>query len=118
MCVCDGYDTGTADRLFVSISDNMEPRFAAVIDEIVQMHVRKSADYGTNVDPYANVRASTGWGVPAWVGTMIRANDKVVRLQSLIANGQLQNESARDSLIDLAAYAIIAAVLMDEENEQ
>jgi hypothetical protein len=95
-----------------------DPRFFEILDEMKAVHERKSADYGTGEDVLANVRASEAWGVPAWVGTMIRANDKVIRLQSLLTNGQLENESARDSLIDLASYAIIALILMEEEEER
>jgi hypothetical protein len=95
-----------------------DPRFFAILDELKKIHERKSADYGTGGDFLANVRASKNWGVPAWVGTMIRANDKIIRLQSLLAKGSLENESARDSLIDLASYAIIALILMEEEEEE
>jgi len=49
---------------------------------------------------------------------MIRANDKIIRLQSLLVKGKLENESARDSLIDLASYAIIALILMEEEERK
>jgi hypothetical protein len=94
-----------------------DPRFYQILDEIKATHEKKSADYGTNSDFLANVRASEQWNIPAWVGTMIRAGDKIIRLQSLYTNGQLENESARDSLIDLASYAIIALILMEEENE-
>lgn len=94
-----------------------DPRFLDILDEIKALHEKKSFDYGTDRDALANMRASTAWGVPAWVGTMIRANDKIIRLQSLINNGELANESARDSLIDLASYAIIALVLMEEDEE-
>lgn len=48
---------------------------------------------------------------------MIRANDKIIRLQSLLVKGKLENESARDSLIDLASYAIIALILMEEQEK-
>ena len=92
-----------------------DPRFFSILDEIRDVHIKKSADYGTNEDFLANVRASEDWGIPAWVGTMIRANDKIIRLQSLLVKGKLENESARDSLIDLASYAIIALILMEEE---
>ena len=94
-----------------------DPRFFAILDELRDIHERKSSDYGTGSDFLANVRSSAGWGISPWVGTMVRANDKIIRLQSLIANGKLENESARDSLIDLASYAIIACILMDEEAE-
>jgi len=94
-----------------------DPRFLAILDELKATHQKKSADYGTNSDFLANVRASENWGIPAWVGTMIRANDKIIRLQSLLVKGKLENESARDSLIDLASYAIIALILMEEQEK-
>jgi hypothetical protein len=92
-----------------------DPRFFDVLDELKAIHTIKSSDYGAGEDFLANVRASVDWGVPPWVGTMIRANDKIIRLQSLLAKGSLENESARDSLIDLASYSIIALILMEEE---
>jgi hypothetical protein len=82
------------------------------------LHDKKSADYGLADDPFANVRASEEWGVPAWVGAMIRGCDKVARLKSLIANGKLENESAEDSLRDLAVYAVIALVLFEQNREK
>ena len=90
------------------------PGFLKILDEIREMHRRKVADYGQGEDFFANVRASEKVGVPAWVGTMIRANDKMVRIQSFIQNGELKNESVEDSLLDLAAYAIIALALRRE----
>jgi hypothetical protein len=94
-----------------------DPRFFKILDELREIHEKKSADYGTKTDFLANVRASAQWGVSPWVGTMIRAGDKIIRLQSLLTNGQLANESARDSLMDLASYAIIALILMEEEED-
>jgi len=101
----------------ISYSDsaNGDPRFFAILEELKAIHTRKSADYGNGGDFLANVRSSAGWGISPWVGTMVRATDKIIRLQSLIEKGKLENESARDSLIDLASYAVIAIILMDEE---
>lgn len=79
------------------------------------MHDLKQGDYGTDVDPFANVRSSVSWGVPAWVGAMIRLNDKVTRLQSFVKNGSLNNEGVEDSLRDIAVYSTIALVLFEEE---
>lgn len=89
-------------------------RFHEILAELGALHDRKQADYGTDSDPFANVRSSTEWGIPAWLGAMVRANDKVRRLQSLARKGYLANESAVDSLNDLAVYAIIARVLLEE----
>jgi len=92
------------------------PEFYRILQELGDMHEKKGSDYGTGHDPLANVRASTDWGVPAWIGTLIRANDKVIRLQSAAKGSKLRNEGVEDSLIDLASYAIIALVLYREQN--
>ena len=92
-----------------------DPRFHALIDTIRDLHDAKQADYGTNADAFANVRGSEDWGVVPWVGAMIRATDKVKRLQTFARTGRLQNEGVRDSFLDLAVYAIIAHVLFDEQ---
>jgi hypothetical protein len=90
-------------------------RFHELLGEIGALHDRKQQDYGRGDDPFANVRASTEWGVPAWVGAMVRLNDKVRRLQNLATKGRLANESAIDSLQDIAVYALIALVLYEQE---
>lgn len=90
-------------------------RFHEILTELGELHDRKQKDYGRGDDPFANVRASSEWGVPGWVGALIRGTDKLRRLQSLIANGKLENESAEDSLRDLAVYSIIALVLFEQE---
>ena len=78
------------------------------------MHDVKQSDYGSDNDPFANVRATEEWGIPAWVGAMIRLNDKVARLKSLASKGSLNNEAATDSFMDIAVYALIAHVLFEE----
>lgn len=80
-----------------------------------QLHDRKQADYSSPTDPFHNVRASSEWGIAPWQGALLRATDKVRRLQSLARNGSLSNESAMDSMIDLAIYALIGLVLYEEE---
>lgn len=93
-------------------------RFHALLREAGEMHDRKQKDYGTDVDPFANVRASTEWGLPAWVGAGIRMNDKMRRLQSFVKNGRLENESITDTFMDLAVYALIGLALYEEEAGQ
>lgn len=89
--------------------------FIAVMSEAVSLHMKKSKDYGREADPFANVRASEDFGVPGWVGCVIRANDKMRRLQAFARKGSLENESVEDSLIDLCVYAAIALVLYRNE---
>lgn len=90
------------------------PGFLRLLDEMRELHCKKAADYGRGADPLANCRASAEFGVPAWVGVMIRAADKMHRVKSFLQNGDLRNESVEDSLMDLAAYALIALVLYRE----
>lgn len=89
-------------------------RFHQLLTEMGELHDRKQEDYGRGDDPFANVRASEEWGIPGWVGTMARLNDKVRRLQSLRSKGSLANEAAIDSFMDIAVYALIALVLYEE----
>lgn len=89
-------------------------RFHQILEIAGRLHDQKQADYGRTDDPFANVRASEDFGVDGWVGAMVRANDKMRRLQAFIQNGRLENESVIDSLMDLAVYALIARVLYEE----
>lgn len=92
-------------------------RFHELVQEIAALHDKKQTDYGTDSDPFANVRASTAWGIPGWIGAMVRLNDKVMRLQSFARKGMLANEGAADSMRDIAVYALIALVLYEQEGD-
>ena len=85
--------------------------FRDILVEMGELHDRKNADYGTAADPFANVRASEEFGIPAWLGSVIRANDKMTRLKAFANKGELANEPVEDSLIDLANYCVIALLL-------
>lgn len=89
-------------------------RFHELLDEIGELHDKKQSDYGRPTDPFANVRASEDFGVEGWVGALVRANDKMRRLQKAAQGGTLANEGVVDSLMDLAVYALIALVLYEE----
>ena len=93
----------------------MTKPFSEVLAEMQAMHDKKSQDYGVQADPFANVRASEDFGIPGWLGTIVRLNDKITRIKSFAKNGSLANESLRDSLIDIAVYAAIAVALYDQE---
>lgn len=89
-------------------------RFEEIVEEIVELHRLKSADYGREFDPFANIRASEEFGVPAHFGCAIRMNDKMRRIQAAATGSTLKNESLRDSFLDLAVYSIIGLVLLEE----
>ena len=88
--------------------------FHDVLDEMSELHDRKQSDYGRKDDPFANIRASEDFGIDGWVGAIIRANDKMRRLQKAAGGSTLTNETVEDSLLNLAVYAAIGLVLYRE----
>ena len=92
--------------------------FKTVLDEMWALHQKKNQDYGAEGDPYRNVRSSADWGIDPWIGSLIRGNDKIKRLQKYAQTHELANEGAEDSLIDLAVYAVIALVLWREQYKE
>jgi len=92
--------------------------FEEIINEILDLHKRKSSDYGRAHDPFANVRASEDFGIPGWVGCAVRMNDKMRRLQAAAQGSTMQNESIEDSFYDLAVYSVIGLVLYRQSKEK
>lgn len=94
-----------------------DPRFYRLLDEIANLHARKSADYSPAADPLKNFRAAADVGVRPYAGVLTRLGDKWGRIATFAKSGQLQNESARDSHIDSAVYHLIAVLLLEDEAE-
>jgi hypothetical protein len=110
--------TGRQRKEGIILEAESTSTFDNLLDEIRELSAKKRKDYGTDYDPFANVRASSDWGIPAWIGAMVRATDKVRRLQQYAKKGSLENEGARDSFLDLAVYALIACLLWQEDQDQ
>ena len=92
--------------------------FVALLDEMKRLHESKSADYGSEDDPLANVRSGADFvNIEPWRGCMVRIADKVQRLRTYCRTGRLVHEGVRDTLLDLAAYSLLAIVLFDEGND-
>lgn len=94
--------------------------FHDLLESVGEMHDRKQADYGSKRDPFLNIRATEPFGIPAWCATVVRMNDKQVRLmiamEQTVKGGapRLSNEGVRDSLLDQAVYSLIGHVMYDE----
>ena len=90
-------------------------RFLDLLEEMRRLHESKSADYGSETDPLANIRQGAEFvGIEAWRGCMVRIADKVQRLKTFCRTGRLVHEGVRDTLLDLSAYSLLAIVLFDE----
>lgn len=105
------------EAILDAADNRLSKRFYDYLIQCGLLHAQKQRDYGKPLDPFANVRASEDWGIDAWVGAMVRLTDKVKRLQSLARTGELSNEGAIDSFMDIAVYALIALVLFEEKSE-
>jgi nucleoside 2-deoxyribosyltransferase len=92
-----------------------DARFHAHLKRLGTLHDKKQRDYGSDADPFANVRGAREWGIEPWVSALVRATDKIKRLQKFARRGSLENESALDSFDDLAVYAVIARILFEED---
>ena len=74
-------------------------------DEALTLFKKKNTDYG---DAFAT------YGV---VGVLVRMGDKISRLSSITKSGitLVDNESLRDTLLDLHNYSAMAMMLLDEK---
>jgi len=91
-------------------------KFYDALAEVKKLHHAKGADYGSFEDPFMNVREGEEFGIEPWKSAINRGNDKMVRIKRYAKTGTLENESVRDSFLDLANYALIALVLWEEAN--
>lgn len=78
-----------------------------VQSEALELFKRKNTDYG---DAFANYGS---------IGVIVRMGDKIQRLISVTNRSVslIDNESLRDTLIDLHNYAAMAIMLIDEKNK-
>jgi hypothetical protein len=91
--------------------------FLELLEEVRQLHLSKSQDYGSESDPLANIRQGAEFvNIEPWRGCMVRIADKVQRLRTFCQTGRLVHEGVRDTLLDLSAYSLLAIVLFDEGN--
>ena len=84
--------------------NNRLEQFKKVQKECMELFEKKNRDYG---DAFANYGP---------VGVIVRMGDKIQRLSSVSKNGinLVDNESLRDTLIDLHNYSAMAIMLLDE----
>lgn len=81
-----------------------------ICEELNEIYVNKNHDYG---DSFGETFRKLGI-----VSAVTRITDKTNRLQSLCKKEQKVNdESIRDTLMDLANYAIMTIIELDEEQE-
>ena len=96
------------NRFINQVFTKIDNRFINLILDLLELHEKKTKDYGSIANPEANIYASSEFGIPPEVGIMLRMNDKFKRLKQFAKEKKLENESVEDSLMDLANYALLA----------
>ena len=96
---------GNIFGFYNNFPDDRVSQMIEIQKESLELFKNKNADYG---DAFANYGP---------VGVIVRMGDKINRLSSVTKNqvSLVQNESIRDTLIDLHNYAAMAIILMDEK---
>lgn len=86
---------------------NRAQQLRTIQDEGYELFKKKNADYGDAFAKYGPV------------GVIMRMEDKLRRYLSITKTGVnlVNEESLRDTLIDLHNYSAMAIMLMDETNE-
>ena len=89
--------------------DEPIPNHAKVCQELTETYEKKNADYGNS---FENSLDKHGL-----IAGIIRMDDKMSRLISLNSKNerQVMDESMRDTLMDLANYAIMSVMWLDEQ---
>ena len=91
--------------------DNMKvKRFREITDNMADLYERKNKDYG---DSFGKLNNEFGE-----IAGLIRLSDKLNRLKALVDSKAEVDESKKDTLIDLANYAIMQLMWLEgKENE-
>jgi hypothetical protein len=85
--------------------------FADLLDRMLIIHLEKNADYGNSFGLAPNLL-----GIPAHVGLLSRMTDKLARACRISQReARVKDESLRDTLLDLANYALLTILALPGE---
>jgi len=88
--------------------EEKEKAFEEVLAEMLQTFLKKNHDYGNS---FAKTFSEFGL-----VSAVVRMNDKMERLKSLLKAQAKVDESVRDTLMDLANYSVMTVMELDKRN--
>lgn len=90
----------------MELTKEFKDAVAKTYSEAEELLLRKHMDYGPK-----NISESPGGPVN---GLRVRMHDKLARINNLYESGATpENESLRDSFLDMANYALIAMLVLD-----
>lgn len=84
--------------------------FKEIAKKMIETFVKKNHDYGNSFD-----KSLDKFGL---VASIVRMGDKMNRIESLInKDAKVKDESIRDTLLDLANYAVMTVMWMDNQSK-
>lgn len=84
--------------------------FGEITSQMCDTYIAKNADYGNSFD-----KSMDEFGITA---SVVRMSDKMERLKSLTKKKtQVKDESVKDTLLDLANYAIMTVMHLNKEKD-
>lgn len=92
------------------------PMFYELLLAMADLHSRKNHDYSGEGECFLDLKAASRMGIEPTVKVALRIQDKEARFENFIKNGNLLvlDETAEDTLIDMANFSIIEIILMRE----
>lgn len=93
-----------------TLSNTSAHQFKDIAKGMIETYVRKNHDYGNSFD-----KSLDKFGL---VASVVRIGDKMNRIESLVQKkAMVQDESIRDTLLDMANYAIMTVMWMDNQGK-
>lgn len=96
---------------------NERERFLALLEEMKEVFQKKNHDYSSDTDPFANFKLSELVGIDPFKGLLVRLGDKYSRVCFVTTKNEIKvkEETVRDTLIDMANYALIGIVMWENQ---
>ena len=106
ICALDEQTTKLDDLTPDKATTSRIKQMTTIQKEALSIFTKKNHDYGDSFATYGPI------------GVIVRIGDKIQRLQSITRKGitMVNDESIRDTLMDLHNYCAMAIMLMDEDN--
>jgi len=82
-------------------------RYNNIAEELRKTYIAKNADYGNSFDDTLDTFGP--------IAAVVRISDKFSRMRSLTKRGALVGESLRDTVMDMANYAIMFAMWLEKQ---
>ena len=94
-----------------TLSNTSAHQFKDIVKGMIETYVRKNHDYGNSFD-----KSLDKFGL---VASVVRIGDKMNRIESLVQKkAMVQDESIRDTLLDMANYAIMTVMWMNNQKKR